>query len=207
VPAIAWMPITPEQKERGEGCEYALLAGYDTEAGVYHVRMPGRAMWTIPWDGFGRADPVHWFNVIVFREALPLDERKLVREALQFAVEHARSSRPGHGLGAYETWRQALESGTLSPTANPRAARVVREAREAAAAFLREIAGRFPEGELTEAARQYAQVAKAWDAYIHQLPDSPLGDAKERALAFLRTALEAETAGVSALERMLGRLS
>ena len=43
VPAIAWMPITLEQKERGEGCEYALLAGYDTEVGVYHVRMPGRA--------------------------------------------------------------------------------------------------------------------------------------------------------------------
>src|SRR6266851_7865832 len=172
VPAIAWMPITLEQKERGEGCEYALLVGYDTDAGVYHVRMPGRAMWTIPWDGFGRADPVNWFNVIVFREALPVDERQLVREALQFAVEHAGSAQPGNGLGAYETWRQALESGTLSPIANPRAARIVREAREAAAAFLQEIAGRFPAAApgLTEAARRYAQVAQTWDADIRQLP-------------------------------------
>ena len=59
------------------------------------------------------AKELNWFNVIVFGAAQPVDERALVRDALQFAVEHARSSRPGHGLGAYTTWRQALESGTL----------------------------------------------------------------------------------------------
>jgi RNA polymerase sigma-70 factor (ECF subfamily) len=209
VPAIAWMPVTREQKDRGEACEYALLIGYDTEAGLYHVRVPGRAMWTIPWDGFGRADPVNWFNVIVFGEAQPVDERELVREALQFAMEHARSSRPGHGLGAYETWRQALKSGTLSPTANPRAARVVREARAAAATFLQETARRLPEAAagLAEAASHYVLVARAWEDYIHQLPDSPAGDARETALHFLQAARDAETAGVSTLEQVLTRFT
>jgi RNA polymerase sigma-70 factor (ECF subfamily) len=209
VPAISWMPVTREQKERGEGCEYALLVGYDTEAGLYHVRVPGRAMWTIPWDGFGRADPVNWFNVSVFGEAQPVDEQALVRDALQFAVEHARSARPGHGLGAYETWRQALQRGTLSPTANPRAARIVREARAAAAGFLQETARRVLEvaSGLAEAGGHYTQVARSWEEYIDQLPHSPASDARETALRILQAARDAETAGVSALEQALARLT
>jgi hypothetical protein len=209
VPAIAWMPVTLEQKERGEGCEYALLVGYDTEASLYHVRVPGRAMWTIPWDGFGRADPVNWFNVIVFGEAQPVDEQALVRDALQFAVEHARSARPGHGLGAYETWRLALQRGTLSPTANPRAARVVREARAAAASFLQETARHLPEAAsaLAWAAGYYAQAAQAWARYIDRFPDSPAGEVKDTALRILQAARDAETAGVSALERVLTGLA
>lgn len=208
VSAIAWMPVTREQKERSEGCEYALLVGYDTQAGIYHVRVPGRAMWTIPWDGFGQADPVNWFNVIVFGEAQPVDERELVQGALQFAVEHAHSSRVGHGLGAYETWKKALQNGTLSPTAHPRAARIVREARAAATAFLQETARHLPKAapELTEAARHYARVAQAWDEYVYQLPHSPAADAKDAALHILKTAHDAEAAGVSTLERMLTHL-
>jgi hypothetical protein len=205
VPAIAWMPITPAQKERGEGCEYALLVGYDSEKGLYDVRVPGRAMWSIPWDGFGRADPVNWFNVIVFGERRPVEERELEREALQFAVAHARSTQPGHGMDAYATWQRALEEGRLAPDANPRAARIVREAREHAAAFVREIAGRHGDiaADLAEAQRRYRQVTRAWDAYVHELLHTPGGDGdrKQAALRLVETAAAAEAAAVAALEK------
>jgi hypothetical protein len=203
------MPVTLEQKERGEGCEYALLVGYDTEAGIYHVRVPGRPMWTIPWDGVGRADPVNWFNVIVFGEAQPVDERELVQGALQFAVEHAHSTRAGHGLGAYETWRKALQSGALSPTASPRAARIVREARTAAVAFLQEAASRLPKAApgLCEAARHYARAAQTWEEYVYQVPRSSASFAKDAALRILQAAHDGEAAGVSTLERVLTHLA
>jgi RNA polymerase sigma-70 factor (ECF subfamily) len=211
VPAIAWMPITPKQKARGEGCEYALLVGYDTATGCYHVRMPGRALWTIPWDGFGRADPINWFNVIVLGAARPGDAREREREALRFAVAHARSTHPRRGLAAYAAWRQALDLGKLPGGNAPRLARWQHEAKGNAALFLREIAGRFPAAteSLNRAGADYGRVSDAWAAYaeLHQ-PDAPLTDAArlDAAREALERARAAEEAAVAALEEALGRM-
>ena len=48
VPAIAWMPMTLEQKAQGLKCEFGLLIGYDLAAGVYHVRLPWTAVYDMP---------------------------------------------------------------------------------------------------------------------------------------------------------------
>lgn len=210
VPAIAWMPITVEQKAIGEGCEYALLTGYDAKAGEYQVRVPGRAPWTIRWDGFGRADPVNWFNVIVFGAVRKEEDPESVREALRFAVAHARGTHPGHGLGAFTTWRQALDAGRLPDDRAPRAAHWQREARDHAAAFLRENAGHIPEAtpSLSEAARHYGEVARAWQQYlgVYAEPEPAKGDAavrRDAARRHLAAAEAAEQAAVTALERAL----
>lgn len=209
-PAIAWMPVTLEQKEQGIRCEYGLLVGYDNEAGTYQVRLPWREMHSVPWDGFGRADPVNWFNVIVFGKEKALDQRKLERDSLAFAVEHAHSARPGHGFGGYATWLNSLENGRVQSNGSPRIARLLRESREHAAAFLKEIAGHFPDAaaDLSEAERQYRLVAQSWEAYVRQFtPDTPgtVKDASKRTagLEAVRAAYEAEQVAVKALERAL----
>ncbi len=201
IPAIAWMPMTLEQKARGLRCEYGLLIGYDLGAGVYHVRLPWTAVYDVPWDGFGRADPVNWFNVIVFRKERALDERQLVQQALAFAVEHAHSSRPGHGFGAYNVWLGALDKGCIQPDGGARTARLLREARESAADFVTDAAGRFPAATASflEAAGRYGEEAAAWKAYLQ------VGDNPEKRRSAVEAALAAEREAVSAVQQALAR--
>jgi RNA polymerase sigma factor (sigma-70 family) len=213
VPAVAWMPMTVEQKAQGLCCEYGLLVGYDSVAGVYQVRLPRLPMYTVPWDGFGRADPVNWFNVIVLGPTQPMDERDLERDAARFAVEHALSARVGHGLGGYEVWRKALQSGTILPTGNPGAARLLREAREHAAGFPQEIAPRFPDAAaaLSTAAREYRRVASAWGEYAAAFtPVSPDAASdpgkKDEGLRALEAAFAAEQAAIASLEQALSKM-
>lgn len=209
VPVIAWHPFTREQKARGIGGEFGLLVGYDQQAGVYWVRLPGTAMYTVPWDGFGRADPVNWFNVIVFGEQRPVDERALERAALQYAVEHAHSRQVGHGLGGYALWLKALETGQIQPDGGSKAARLLKECRAHAAAFLREIGGHFPAAavDLSAAAKYYQQVAKAWEHYLRLFePTSadaarePMRTAAVRERERVQSAYGAEQAAVERLE-------
>jgi RNA polymerase sigma factor (sigma-70 family) len=210
VPAIAWHPFTLEQKARGFRCEYGLLVGYDAAKGVYHVRLPGCAMYSVPWDGFGRADPVNWFHVIVFGGESPRDARAQEWRAVRFATEHARSRRPGHGLNGYETWLAALESGKIQPDGSPKAARLLRECREHAAAFLQEISVNSPEpaSELIEASQQYGQAGGAWEEYVRVFAGAPADAARDpskqtAARECLQAAYAAEKAAVEALERVM----
>jgi hypothetical protein len=89
-------------------------------------------------------------------------------------------------------------------------ARLVREARLHAAAFLREIADRFPQatGMLQAAATEYDQVARAWEGYGTTFSPPTPGAAAEPAkkaagLQCIETALAAEQAAVAALEGAL----
>lgn len=68
VPAIAWAPMTPEQKMNGVGGhDWCLLAGYDESSKTYLVRSPlkDNIEYEVPFDGFGYADPVQWYCVLV----------------------------------------------------------------------------------------------------------------------------------------------
>jgi hypothetical protein len=228
VPAIAWHPFTLEQKAHGFRCEYGLLVGYDAAEGVYHVRLPGRVVYSVPWDGFGRADPVSWFHVIVFgagyprtpprgeatarrhQRVWPRDAREQEWEAVRFAVKHARSRHLGHGLSGYQTWLAALESGKIQRDGSPKAARLLRECREHAAAFLREIIVTFPEAasELIEASQHYGQAGGAWEEYVRVFADAPADAARDpsrqkAARECLQAAYAAEKAAVEALERVM----
>jgi hypothetical protein len=151
--------------------------------------------------------------VIVFGECRPLDEQELERKALRYGVEHARSGQPGHGLNAYATWLDALNTGRIQPNGSPRIARLLREAREAAPRFLQEIAGHFPQAsdELAVASRQYSSVSEAWGEYVGQfMPPSAaaLSDPAKQAAArrILEVAQTAERSAVEALERALPKL-
>ena len=167
VPVIAWMPITAAQVEQGIGCEYGLLVGYDREEGVYYVRLPWAPMYTVRWDGFGRMDPVHWFNMIVFGHARTIDYHALELKVLQRAIAHARGTTPGYGLHGYHAWITALETQQIDLPGSIRAARILREARAQAAAYLTELAERYPQASmlLTAAAEKYRTVAANWEEY------------------------------------------
>jgi hypothetical protein len=200
------MPMTLEQKAKGVACEYGLLVGYDETAGEYRVRVPGVEMYSVPWDGFGYADPVNWFNVIVFGDKRPIDLRALELKSIRYAVKHAHSPRAGHGLRAYSLWMDSLRAGRLQSDGAPRAARLVREGRELAAQFLHEIAEHFPTtgGTLSKAAREYQDVAAAWHAYLRVFmpaaTDAARDPEKQRlGVEALERAFEAEKEAVGAL--------
>ena len=68
VPAIAWAPMTREQKVNGVGgYDWCLLAGYDESSRTYLVRSPVRdnREYEVPFDGFGYNDRVQWYCVLV----------------------------------------------------------------------------------------------------------------------------------------------
>ena len=70
-PAIAWAPMTVEQKEGGIGAfDWNLLVGYDEADMSYLVRSSvkdnkGIKEFQVPFDGFGYNDGAQWFCVLV----------------------------------------------------------------------------------------------------------------------------------------------
>jgi hypothetical protein len=115
-------------------------------------------------------------------------------------------------LSGYTTWLKALETGRIQPDGSPKTARLLREARELAAAFLREIDERLPAAgaDLRGASQHYKQVADAWEEYRQvfspAVSDAACDPAKRAAgLEAVGRAYAAEQAAVRALENALAR--
>ena len=78
IPAIAWQPMTVEQRDSGiNAYEWALLIGYDKAKSTYTVRHQDYTNgYTVPYDQFGYTDAANWYYVIVLGEPKPFDERR-----------------------------------------------------------------------------------------------------------------------------------
>lgn len=151
VPAVAWSPMTEEQKEEGfRAFEWGLLAGYDQNQHTYtvHHRWRSNDAFTVPYDGFGHIDDAGWYYVIVFGEHTPPDERALAKVTLEEAVAYANGTRydkdaccypvAGVGFAAYEVWRDALAKGLPDTRSIRSNASELKFNRQSAALFLRE---------------------------------------------------------------------
>ncbi len=170
-PAIVWQAMTVETRHSGQRpipFLWSLITGYDEEAGTYSVHHGAAGDFTIGWDAFGHSDPVNWFCVMVFRPlADPFDGAAASRKAVEHAIEASRGEHPGarapaHGLAAWEMWLQAFREGTVDVHAVGGHAGFLVPARQAAAAYLRDIEPHFPPGAgapLRSAADSYDQVA------------------------------------------------
>jgi RNA polymerase sigma-70 factor (ECF subfamily) len=70
VPAIAWQPMSREQKAEGlRAGGWGMLVGYDESDETYTVRHQyhrrGRDAYTVRYDAIGHSDPSEWFCVLV----------------------------------------------------------------------------------------------------------------------------------------------
>ncbi len=152
--------------------------------------------------------------------AAEFDRRAAEAASLRFAVDHfwAPASRDmwlQHGRQAYQFWRTTLATAGL-PLHGPEPGRghsynlgVLHAARADAAAYLADLAGRYPEaGTLPRAAEAYRRVAEALAEAVSLVPYPGEGLAGRRSevAACLDRALAAETEGIEAIERALRAL-
>jgi len=120
-----------------------------------------------------------------------------------------------HGRQAYQFWRTTLVA-TGMPLHGPEPGRghsynlrVLHAARRDAAAYLTELAGRYPEADaLGRAAEAYRRVAEALSEAVSLVPypGTDLAERRTAVAACLDRAVAAETEGVEAIERALRAL-
>ncbi len=188
-PVIGWQLMTVAQRDAGlEAWEHGLIVGYDTRTKEYVVRHPWAGEYTVPYDGFGRSDPVQWLSVIFFGEPRGYDPRQLEQDSLPQALRYARGEEratdaDAYGLAAYDLWGQEVEKGDVDWRGNQSHARFLGEARGHAAAYLRELSGHFaPDvaAALEEAAAAYESEARVLAQF------SPLADGWAKPIADFR---------------------
>jgi len=213
-PAIVWQAMSAETRNSGQHpipWLWSLITGYDEGAETYAVHHIGAGEFTIPWDGFGHADPVNWFCVMIFRPlAEPFDADAASRSAIEHAIEASQGKRPGdhhgsaHGLAAWELWLKAFQDGSVSVADVAYHSDFLIDSRTAAAVYLTEIEPHFPESAntpLREAAGQYDEVVDA----VSDLRDLSVGGALDlqKGAEILAKAFEHERAAVASLQRVL----
>ena len=212
-PALAWQVMTVEMKDTGQhplpGL-WSLIVGYDEKAETYTVNHSGYGTYTIGWDAFGYADPMHWFHVSIFRPLTePFDARAASRRAIERAVEssqglHPGANAPAHGLAAWEMWLETFRQGSVSADAVPHHADFLVRARSSAAIYLRQTESHLPasaRSPLRDAASRYdkvaAESAQLRDLYLEEDPDPQLG------AKLIARALEEERAALASLQLVL----
>lgn len=205
--------------------EYGLVVGYDegrlacltlnNEAGPEWMAVEG---WpSAEHRSFTRAEAITLLDL-----APKYDRRQAEVASLRFAVEHfwappSRDQWLQHGKRAYEFWAATLASplplhGEAPGVGHSYNLSVLAHARRDAAAYLAELAGRYPEAPaLSDAAAAYGETVAALEEGTRLLPfpgGAVLGDpAARRALAeCLRLAMAAEKRGVEAMERAMRAL-
>jgi hypothetical protein len=203
--------------------DYYVVYGYDDVGYYYSGPMCDAGKGPLPWEEYGPSGQVSGLlclGAVKLRE--PADEAKTVRDALRFAIEHARSSNLPEdlywaGLEGYDRWIQALESRQASEWGVPYNTVCYLECREHAVGFLREAQERLG-GDLAplleEAIGPYQAVVDhlkaVAEAFLTRDPKPEhLRDQERilRATEALKQAQQSETQGVAALEKVVAALS
>lgn len=223
IPAIAWQPMTVEQQNSGVSANgWASLVGYDETKKTYTVRHQHYTTeYTVPYNQFGFTDPVGWYCVMILTQKKPFDRMTLAVKSLEHAVAFAHGTRfdrrdapyavDAVGFAAYQLWKQALENGDVDIGFTEHSAWILWEMRENAAAYLREIADRFPEASsraLSDAAAFYDEEIKAIVRLVNLCKEheSFTKATRQEAVAALDAALEAEKKAIENIEAALATL-
>jgi len=227
VPAVAWAPITPEQKESGVGgMDWGLLVGYDPSKRTYTARhaYSDNVEYEVPYDGFGCNDSAHWYYVIVPGEPVELDPVGAGLGALRNALDWAKGTRydredacydvDAEGYAAYELWRSEVESANADPRWAPRHPQVLADLRGPAAEYLEELRHDFPrvcDGMLAEGAKSYRDEVALLEEMVpvcQEVRDAGRWDDahREHLASLIDGALEAERNAVASVEQIVMEL-
>jgi hypothetical protein len=204
--------------------EYYVINGYDDVGYLYSGPGCDEGRGPKPWQELGDTG----IGMVEIYSVMPgevADDATVIREALAFALEHARNPdrwilpRYRAGLEGYETWLRSIETGTASAMGMSYNAAVWEECRRHGAEFLVEEAKGRLDGALgsllDEAARHYRTAARQLKVVCDQYPPSPhhwpegtiqVGDRSRAAADALRKAQAAEADGLRVLTEIVGAL-
>ena len=196
--------------------EFYVVYGYD-EKGYYFRHFDNSGKGPKPWDEVGKTE-IGVLEMYVVKPGRATDDRKTIREAFEFALEHSESPEkwilPKYkaGLEGFDSWIRAVETGEADGFGMAYNAAVWAECRHFAVDFLREVKERVSDGLgplLDEAAGHYEVVAQNLKTVSETFPFPPKGeeikdaDRRKSALENLRKARQAEEAALSSLEKIL----
>jgi hypothetical protein len=211
--------------------EYYVINGWD-DVGYYFSGPGTGATGPKPWQELGVSD-IGMLELYWVEPAEKAADEVVVKEALEFALEHAGASSkwvyPGYssGLAAYDIWIKGAAAGTASPMGMAYNAQVWAECRNEAVEFLEEARNRLSPGVaplIDTALGYYRDVA----AYMRQLsmmyPFPHARDTEETArdgegtvrtagntaaetVRFLTIVRDAEAKGLDALQDIVAALA
>lgn len=202
-----------------EAPEYYVIHGYDDVGYYYAGPVTKPESGPVPWQKLGDTD-IGVLEVYSIRPGKAADDARTVKEALSFALEHAKGPvkwvYPNYraGLAGYDTWIDTLEAGTADGIGMSYNSIVWAECRRFGERFLREASRRLNRGPgilLQDAADQYSTVYEHLVKVVELIPFPPgneINDKKrcDKASAHLRKARDSEEAGLKFLEKIVDAL-
>lgn len=225
LPVLTWEMSIPE---------FYVVNGYDDTGYYYNGALADDGAGPKPWQELATTE-IGWLRMTTVRRRMPAEDRKTVRAAIAFALDHANhgekytSTDYSTGLAGYDAWIRFME--TDAPEWEGQTltwdtidgveynAAVWHECRQFAAAFLEEAKQRICKGSETQAlaARfdaaigHYREVASQLEAVCKLFPfhgERPPRTPEQRARAAkaLRAARAAEAEGLKSLEDLLASL-
>lgn len=234
MPVLVWQPMSREQQaDKTNPAHHAycwgLVVGYNEAEEEYTIRHPFvPETYTVRYDSIGHSDGHEWFHLKMWEGESPEDAEEIHRSALRHAVEFAngtrftdenfvmadgRQARP-YGFAAYETWRDAFDSPEIGVHHSAHHTRMLQYRREAAAAYMRELVGIFPDAKapLETAAAHYDNELQSVQP-LFELCDTvargkrqPTDEERSDAQRLIGAALAADRAAVGQIELALTQL-
>ncbi len=218
-PCVLWEADIPEwYTVVGYDNRHLLFLGEGAVKSIHHLKLADT--------GIG------WLNLWLPEVAAPADDRQIVRDALQFALDHAAGRYAFEnykaGLAGYDLWIAALRkiphlANIMTPVfGQGYNAQCWAECRQMAAAFLKEAKQRLNDSRLDAlfdaAIADYSTVAAALTRVAELTPFAPpegetalqrLADESVRGqvIAALEQARDAETRGLADLKQLLAALN
>jgi len=189
--------------------ENQIISGYDDTRFIVQqpwpqTDFPPRTLTFQTWEELGKE--IH-INFYTFAKKPVVSDGKVVRDSLNYAVDLVRNpdkhtGKPYHiGLGAYDTWIQAVKDGLGSSHGNWWNGTVWWECREMASRYFADIASKYSVDISEKAANlssQYKKVAQM----LNKARDKELADDKK--VKVLQEARKAEESCIKGIEEFQG---
>ncbi len=224
VPAIAWQPMTVEQRENGVNAfGWGLLVGYNEDNKTYTVRhQTYKTEYQVPFDKFGYSDPVQWYCVMIFTKKRRINRINLDIRTLKNAVKFAEGTRfdldiapykvDTIGFAAYKQWINLIESGDADIGFTEHSAWMLWEMRANAEKYLREITYHFNDGTsqiITEAAIYYKKEIDEVVKLVNLCRDNDefTTQLRQEVVAIIHAALDAEKKAIGKIKEALDSIS
>ncbi|MEW6716870.1 MAG: hypothetical protein AB1345_05125 [Chloroflexota bacterium] len=202
--------------------EYYVVLGYDHVGYYYSGPMCGDGKGPKPWQELGGTD-IGVIELYSVKPGKAADEVSTVRQAFEFALEHAQSPdkwilpRYKAGLEGFDYWINSLQKGTAHGMGMAYNAAVWEECRRYGVAFLKEAKARLKGATSTlfdEAIEHYETVTRHLKGGCQLYPfeeyrskeSIDLDDKSQKAVDMLKKAREAEALGLRTLEKIVSRL-
>jgi hypothetical protein len=198
--------------------EFYVIYGYDNTG--YYCSGPGcdEGAGPVPWNTLGKTD-IGVIDVHSITKVPPADDKKTVKDALEFALELSQNPNkwiyPGYTAGpaGYDVWIKAVAEAKANPMGMAFCSVTWMECRKAGVEFLKEAnrrLGGIASRPLAEAAEHYDVVARqlANVSQLFPLSGAPIEDrqTKNKVLSLLQNARDAEVYGLKALEKIVTEL-